>query len=75
MDRHRIELQIRAVLVSYRAEAARRDGASLAAVRRRAGEIFALVDAQVRDDPELRTALDDARREIGILDEDEPATG
>ena len=69
MDRRRIALQIRAILIPYRVERQRRDSATMEQFRLRAREMMDALEDSVGDDAELRKALDDARREI---DADEP---
>ena len=69
MDRRRIALQIRSILVPYRVERERRDTATMAQFRLRARRMMDALEESVGGDPELRKALGDARREI---DADEP---
>ena len=69
LDRRRIALQIRAILIPYRVERQRRDSATMEKFRARAREMMDALDDSVGDDPDLRKALADARREI---DADEP---
>ena len=69
LDRRRITLQIRAILIPYRVERQRRDSATMERFRLRAREMLDALEESLGDDPELRMALDDARREI---DADEP---
>ena len=64
MDRRRIELQIRAILVTYRIEHGRRDAPTMDLFRERARLLFDELDEAVRSDPDLRRALADARREL-----------
>ena len=68
MDRRRVGLQIRAILIPYRVERRRRDGATMQEFRTRAREMIDALEPRVKADPELRKALSDARAEI---DEDE----
>ncbi len=69
LDRRRVALQIRAILVPYRVERERRDGPTMAEFRLRARRMMDALDERVEGDPELQRALADARREI---DADEP---
>ena len=69
MDRRRIALQIRAILIPYRVERQRRDSVTMEQYRLRARRMLDALDERVGDDPELRKGLDDARREIDA-DED-----
>ena len=64
LDRRRIALQIRAILIPYRVERARRDSATMKQFRLRARAMMDALDEDVGGDPVLRKALDDARREI-----------
>ena len=64
MDRRRIALQIRAILVPYRVERGRRGAASMEEFRVRARRMMDELEASAEGDPELRKALADARREI-----------
>ena len=68
MDRRRIGLQIRAILVPYRVERRRRDGATMQEFRVRARRMIDSLEPSVESDPELQQALSDARAEI---DEDD----
>ena len=69
LDRRRIALQIRSILVPFRVERRRRDSATMAEFRLRARRMMDALDESVEDDPELRKALAEARHEI---DADEP---
>jgi hypothetical protein len=69
LDRRRIALQIRAILVPYRVERLRRDSATMAEFRLRARRMMDGLEESARAYPELQKALDDAREEI---DADEP---
>jgi hypothetical protein len=69
LDRRRIALQIRAILIPYRVERDRRDSATMAEFRLRARRMIDGLEEGVRADPELQKALADAREEI---DADEP---
>ena len=69
MDRRRITLQIRAIVIPYRVEHQRRDSATMEQFRLRARRMMDALEESVEGDPELQKALADARREI---DADEP---
>ena len=69
LDRRRIGLQIRAILIPYRVERQRRDSATMEQFRLRARFMMDELEESVASDPELRKALTDARQEI---DADEP---
>jgi hypothetical protein len=69
LDRRRVGLQIRAILVPYRVERRRRDGVTMHEFRLRARQMIDALEPRVRADPELQRALSDARAEI---DADEP---
>ena len=69
MDKRRVALQIRAILVPYRVERQRRDSATMEQFRLRAKQMIEALEENVEGDPELTKALTDARREI---DADEP---
>ena len=69
LDRRRIALQIRAILIPFRVERQRRDTATMEQFRLRARRMMDALEERVEADPELRKALADARREI---DADEP---
>lgn len=64
MDRRRIALQIRAILLTYRVERRRRDSRIMEQFRGRARVLLNDLDASVGTDAELRKALSDARKEI-----------
>jgi hypothetical protein len=64
MDRRRVGLQIRAILVPYRVERRRRDGATMREFRTRARQMIDALEPRVEADPELQKALSDARAEI-----------
>ena len=64
MDRRRIALQIRAILIPYRVERRRRDSAIMAEFRLRATRMMDDLEEDASTDPELTKALTDARREI-----------
>ena len=64
MDRRHIELQIRAIVVTYRIERQRRDAPTMKAFRARARSILDQLDAEVRDYPDLVERLRDARQQL-----------
>ena len=63
-DRRRVELQIQLVRVTVRREASRLDAAAAAVMAERGRQILDTLSDSV-DDPDLRRAIDDARRELG----------
>ena len=69
MDRRRVALQIRAILIPYRVERQRRDAATMKQFRLRARQMLDALEESVEGDPTLGAELADARREI---DADEP---
>ena len=64
MDRRYIELQIRAVVVTYLIERRRRDARTMQAFAARATAILDGLDAQVQAFPDLAARLLEARREL-----------
>jgi hypothetical protein len=64
VDRHRIELQIRAVTVTFRIEQRRRDASEMHAFRARARSILDSLADEVRPYPELETRLQNALEEV-----------
>jgi hypothetical protein len=64
VDRHRIEMQIRVVVVTYRAEQRRRDAATMEEFRDRARSIFDRLTEEVRLYPDLEARLLQARNEL-----------
>jgi len=64
MDRRRIELQIRTVVVTYRIEQRRRDSPTMEAFRTQARLILDGLDEAVRPYPDLQARLDEARQEF-----------
>lgn len=64
MDRRRFELQLRAILVTYRVEHRRRDGTIMAQFRGRARELLEELDVATALQPDLRTQVAEARAEI-----------
>ena len=69
MDRRRIELQLRAILLTYRVEHRRRDSSTMREFRERARALLDGLEEAVLPYPDLKAAVDDARRE---LDGDDP---
>ncbi len=69
MNRRRIELQIRVVVVTYRVEQRRRDDSTMEEFRSRARSILEALDAEVQDHPDLAARLLEARRELSISDD------
>ena len=67
MDRQHIELQIRAVVVTYRIERRRRDAPTMEAFGTRARAILDALDAEVEGHPDLAERLLEARTELGLL--------
>ena len=64
LDRRRIALEIRAIVIPFRVERRRRDSAAMQQFRLRARRMMDALDERVEADPELQKALADARREI-----------
>ncbi len=64
MERRHIELQLRAVLVTYRIELKRRDSATMAIFRARALSLLEGLGDEMAPYPDLQDALRDARREL-----------
>lgn len=64
MDRRRFELQLRAILVTYRLERRRRDATVMATFRVRALELLEELDVSASSDPDLRLRVAAARAEI-----------
>ena len=69
MDRRRIELQLRAILLTYRVEQRRRDSSTMREFRERAYSLLNGLELAVARYPDLKAALDSAREE---LSEEEP---
>lgn len=65
MDRRRIELQIRAVMVPYRIERRRRNTPIMEQFRERARVLLDGLEQHVRPYRDLEERLDEARRELG----------
>jgi hypothetical protein len=64
VDRRRIEMQIRAVIVPYRIEARRRDSLTLLEFRKRAISILATLEDAASSHPDLAARLSAARHEL-----------
>ena len=64
MDRRRIELQIRAVVVTFRIEQRRRDESTMEAFHARARAILDALADEVRAYPDLQAQLNDALEEL-----------
>ena len=66
MDRRRLELQIRAVVVTFRIERRRRDTSTMDAFHERARSILESLSDDVRPYPDLASQLQDALEELGV---------
>jgi uncharacterized protein (DUF2461 family) len=64
LDRRRIELQIRAVLVAFRGERRRRDHRVMNEMRRRSHALLDEVETHLVRHPDLQQSLMDARAEL-----------
>lgn len=64
LNRRRIALQIRAIIVPYRVERHRRDSATMAEFRLRARRMMDELEEVAASDPDLAKALAEARAEI-----------
>jgi hypothetical protein len=64
MDRRRIDMQIRAVVVTYRVERRRRDAPTMQAFRDRARLLLDELEKEARSYPDLEARLLEARREL-----------
>jgi hypothetical protein len=64
VDRHRIEMQIRVVVVTFRAEQRRRDAATMEEFRDRARSILDGLTEEARLYPDLEARLFQARNEL-----------
>ena len=64
MDRRRIELQIRTIVVTYRIEERRRDGPTMEEFRARARSILDGLAEDARHYPDLDARLAEMRREL-----------
>jgi len=79
VDSRRIELQLRAIIVTYRIEHRRRDSVTMEGFRERARMLLDSLEDEMTAHPHMRTALNDTRREIERPDsssrsDDEAAT-
>ena len=74
MNRRRVELQIRAVLVTFRIEQRRRDSPVMEEFRRRANAIMDSLEDQSDGDPDLLLRISDARRELAVAEPGERST-
>lgn len=68
MDRRRIELQLRAILLTYRVEHRRRDSSTMREFRERAYSLLDELEAAAGRHPDLKAALDSAREELAADD-------
>lgn len=66
MERRKVELQIRAVLVTYRIEVRRRDARTMEDFRVRARAMLGGLDDAVRPYPDLAERLRDAHHELEV---------
>jgi len=64
MDRRRIELQLRAIIVTYRIELRRRDSQMMEEFRDNAHSLLRSLEEEVQPHPDLQIALTEVRREI-----------
>lgn len=64
MDRRQIELQIRAIVVSYRIERRRQDGSTMDGFRARARTILDAIEADARRYPDLEARMVETRDEL-----------
>jgi hypothetical protein len=64
VNRRRIDMQIRAVLVTYRVERQRRDAPTMEAFRDRARVLLDELEEKVRQYPDLEARLLEARHEL-----------
>lgn len=64
VNRRRIDMQIRAVLVTYRVERRRRDAPTMEAFRDRARVLLDELEEKVRQYPDLTARLVEARHEL-----------
>jgi hypothetical protein len=65
VDRRHIELQIRAVVVTYRIERGRRDAPTMQSFLARATALLDGIGAEVQAYPDLAARLLEARQELG----------
>lgn len=68
MNRREIELQIRIVRVTYRAESRDDDSKAMREFRARAASLLDEVAPFAVDFPDMRAQLADVRRELGVAD-------
>jgi hypothetical protein len=66
MDRRRIELQIRAVVVTFRIERRRRDTSDMDAFRARARSILESLTEEARPYPDLASQLEHVLGELDV---------
>ena len=64
MDRRRIELQLRVIIVTYRIEHRRRDSPTMEEFRERAHSLLSSLEQEVQLHPDLQVALSAVRHEI-----------
>jgi hypothetical protein len=64
VNRRRIDMQIRAVLVTYRVERRRRDAPTMDAFRDRARALLNELEEEIQPYPDLAARLREARREL-----------
>lgn len=64
MDRRQIELQIRAIMVSYRIEMRRRDSPTMKEFRSRAHALLDGIEDEARRYPDLEARLVETRAEL-----------
>jgi hypothetical protein len=64
VDRRRVELQIRAIVVTYRIEERRRDGPTMQEFRARARSILDGLAKDAREYPDLEARLVEVRRDL-----------
>jgi hypothetical protein len=64
MDRRKIELQLRAVLVTHRVEVNRRDAPTMKKFRERALALLDGLDDEARPYPDLAEQIREARQEL-----------
>jgi hypothetical protein len=64
VDRRRIELQLRVILLTYRVEHRRRDSSTMREFRERAYSLLDELEAAAGRHLDLKAALDSAREEL-----------
>jgi hypothetical protein len=72
VDRRRIELQLRVILLTYRVEHRRRDSSTMRGFRERAHSLLDELEVPVGRYPDLKEALDSARAELSNDDTPPP---